>query len=309
MDKHYPLNLARLLPLVAVCAVLSDARVFGDEKTAPVDDFAEASIRPADVTFEPARQTRVFKKTPQGELSLHIFYPQDWNASDRRTAIVFFFGGGWVGGSPSQFFPQCTWFASRGAVAISAEYRVKNRHGTSPFECVADGKSAIRHVWSNAQALGIDPKRIVAAGGSAGGHVAACTATILDQDEADEDLAVSSRPNALVLFNPVCDTSPEGFGNRTLDERWLALSPAHHITKDTPPTIIFHGTADTTVPFDNVKGFTERMHVAGRTCTLVPFAGKKHGFFNHGRDKDNESYNETVLRADQFLVSLGFLQR
>lgn len=51
--------------------------------------------------------------------------------------------------------------------------------------------------------LGIDPDRIVAAGGSAGGHIAACTALIPGLDADDEDAKISSQPNALVLFNPV----------------------------------------------------------------------------------------------------------
>ena len=86
----------------------------------------------------------VYKKTEQGELRLHIFNPVGFSSSDSRPVIVFFFGGGWVNGNPEQFFPHSEYLASRGLVAISAEYRVENNHGTSPIECVKDGKSAIR---------------------------------------------------------------------------------------------------------------------------------------------------------------------
>lgn len=61
-----------------------------------------------------------YKKTDQGDLKLHIFYPADHKVSDRRPAIVFFFGGGWNGGSPTQFYPHCEYLASRGMVAIPA---------------------------------------------------------------------------------------------------------------------------------------------------------------------------------------------
>jgi acetyl esterase/lipase len=193
-------------------------------------------------------------------------------------------------------------------VAISAEYRVKSRHGTTPFECVADGKSAVRYLRQHADELGIDPDRLVAAGGSAGGHVAACTATIPGYDEEGEDISISSRPNALVLFNPVVDTTKLGYGANRFDGDPTVLSPVHHVTAGLPPTIIFHGTADTTVPFENVERFSEKMHAAGNDCTLVPFQNKKHGFFNDGRDPDNRSYNETVAQMDAFLRTRGFLE-
>lgn len=112
----------------------------------------------------------VIYKTVDGvDLKLHLFYPSDSNRSDKMPAIIFFFGGGWNGGSPSQFYPHCKYFASRGMVAMSAEYRVKSVHGTSPRECVKDGKSAIRWIRQHAAQFGIDPNAIVAGGGSAGG--------------------------------------------------------------------------------------------------------------------------------------------
>lgn len=144
-------------------------------------------------------------------LNLHVFNPEGHQASDSRPAIIFFFGGGWNSGSPSQFHPHCAYLASRGMIAISAEYRVRDFHGTSPQECVLDGKSAVRWVRQNAASLGIDPGKILAGGGSAGGHVAAAAGTLSGYEEPGEDLAVSSRPDALVLFNAVFDNGPTGY--------------------------------------------------------------------------------------------------
>ena len=116
-----------------------------------------------------------YKEASGAKLFLHVFTPEGHKATDARPAIVFFFGGGWNGGTPKQFEPHCQYLAQRGMVAITAEYRVKSRNKTSPFECVADGKSAVRFVRANAAKLGVDPKRVAAGGGSAGGHVAAAT--------------------------------------------------------------------------------------------------------------------------------------
>ena len=119
----------------------------------------------------------IYKKTKQADLELVVHYPSGWKETDKRPAIVFFFGGGWTGGKIEQFEPQASHLASRGMVAVRADYRVKSRHGVTPKECVEDAKSAMRWVRQNAAQLGVDPDRIVAAGGSAGGHIAACTAS------------------------------------------------------------------------------------------------------------------------------------
>ncbi|MBL7142992.1 MAG: prolyl oligopeptidase family serine peptidase, partial [Phycisphaerae bacterium] len=184
------------------------------------------------------------------------------------------------------------------------------RHGTTPFECVADGKSAIRWVRANAARLGVDPDKIVAGGGSAGGHVAACTGVLDGLDEESEDSNISSKPNAMVLFNPVLDVV--GLAKkRASDERFKRakeISPLQHVTKGLSPCIIFHGTADKTVPFDSAERFTSAMKDAGNICRLVPFEEKGHGFFNYGRDKDNSSFNKTIEETDRFLTSLGYLK-
>ena len=149
--------------------------------------------------------TRVYKTIGETKLPLHIFNPEKHKASDKRPAIVFFFGGGWTNGTPTQFVEHCKYLAQRGMVAITVEYRVKSRHNVTPMECVSDAKSALRWVRWNANELGIDPNRIAAGGGSAGGHLAAATATVSGYDEAGENTKVSAQPNALVLFNPALD--------------------------------------------------------------------------------------------------------
>jgi len=243
-----------------------------------------------------------------GNTTLHLFVFEDDGAREEacRPAIVFFFGGGWTGGTPEQFFPQCEYLASRGMVAASVEYRVKDRNGTTPFECVADGKSAVRWLRAHADELGIDPDRIAAGGGSAGGHVALCTALIEGCDEADEDLSVSSRPDALVCFNPAPDLTR--YGNRVPESAGRAeeISPVHHVKAGAPPTILFHGIDDTSVPFEDGERFAAAMNEAGNDCRLVAYPGQEHGFFNY-RDGDNPYYAETVREADRFLTRLGWL--
>ncbi|WP_339744361.1 alpha/beta hydrolase [uncultured Rubinisphaera sp.] len=250
-----------------------------------------------------------FKQTEQGELKLHIFEPATSSKNEKRPAIVFFFGGGWVSGSPKQFYPHCQHLADNGIVAISAEYRIKSKHDTTPFECVEDGKSAIRWVRQHAEQFNIDPDRIAAGGGSAGGHVAATTATLTKFDNPEEDNSISSVPNALLLFNPVADTTDKGWagGPKRLGERAAELSPLQHINANTPPTIIFHGTGDTTVRYENVERFQQAMEAKGLRCELHGYEGRPHGFFNYTKNKDD--FADTIEKMDDFLISLGWLKK
>ncbi len=261
-------------------------------------------------------QVVTYKTVGETKLALNIFNPEGHKASDSRPAIVLFFGGGWTSGSPGQFEQQCRYFASRGMVAITADYRVASRHQAKAAQCVADAKSAVRYVRAHAKELGVDPKRIAAGGGSAGGHIAGCTGAVPGLEEPGEDKAVSSVPDAMVLFNPALALAPVegndfgGFGSRLPAEKLgaepVAISPAHNVKAGTPPTIIFHGKADTTVPFATVEAFAEAMKKAGNRCEVMGFEGQQHGFFNFGRG-DNAMFRETLKQADKFLASLGWL--
>jgi acetyl esterase/lipase len=243
-----------------------------------------------------------YKKIGDVALNLHIFNPPHHQPTNNTPAIVFFFGGGWNGGSPSQFYNQSAYLASRGLVAICAEYRVRKTHGTSPRACVQDGKSALRWVRGHAGELGINPDKLAAGGGSAGGHVAAATGTVEGFNEEGEDTAISCRPNALVLFNPVFDNGPEGYGYDRVEAYWETFSPLHNIDHNTPPTIVFLGTRDKLIPVATAEKYKQLMEAAGGRCDLFLYPDQEHGFFNSAR------YDETVLEADKFLCSLGYLQ-
>ena len=256
-------------------------------------------------------QIVTYKKLDDMELKFHIFQPENLKPTDSRPAIIFFFGGGWVMGDANQFYQQSRDLAGHGMVAISADYRVKNRNKTTPFECVKDAKSAVRWVRKHAAELGVDPNKIVISGGSAGGHIAACTGIIEGCEEDGEDLTVSSVPNAMILFNPVLDTTDKGYGAKNFSkEKMTELSPCHHIRKGIVPTLVFHGTVDKTVPFENAERFARLMKEAGNNGELVPFEGKDHGFFNgswFNRKSDNTDYNLIMKDMLRFLKANGIL--
>jgi len=260
------------------------------------------------VAQKPPQPTRkqTYKTIGDVRLQMHIFEPDGHRAQDRRSAIVFFFGGGWVGGRPSQFYPHAAHLAQRGMLAMCAEYRVRKTHGTTPFECVQDGKSAIRWVRQHAAELGVDADRIAAGGGSAGGHVAAATATVPGLDRPGEDLGTSAQPGALVLFNPVYDNGPGGFGYDRVQARYREISPLHNIDQKTPPAIVFLGTRDKLIPVSTARDFQARMTGVGVRSELILFADQPHGFFNFGRG-DGSHYRKTVAAMDGFLRSLNYL--
>jgi acetyl esterase/lipase len=264
-----------------------------------------AQQRPAAAAL--SAETLVYKRIGDTELKLHIEKPSGWTASDRRPAIVFFFGGGWVGGSPNQFLKQSQHFATRGMVGIRVQYRVipKGDEGP-PVVCVADAKSALRYVRAHAAELGLDPARIAAAGGSAGGHLAAFATLVPGLDDPTDDLTVSPKGNALGLFNPVFNNGPGEYGYARVGERYHEFSPAHHISKDAPPAIVFLGDKDDLIPVRVLEDFKAKMQAAGVRCDTRVFLGAAHGFFN----KDVEGipgFSATLADADRFLVSLGWL--
>ncbi|MBN2507880.1 MAG: sulfatase-like hydrolase/transferase [Verrucomicrobia bacterium] len=265
---------------------------------------AHAAAADADAEAE----TVTYKHAGARDLRLFIEKPADWKPADRRPAVVFFFGGGWVGGSPAQFLKQSQYLATRGMVGFRAEYRVIPRGDAGPptLAC-ADAKSAMRYVRAHAAELGVDSQRIAAAGGSAGGHLAAFTALVPGLDDPQDDLGVSCKPNALLLFNPVFNNGPGHWGHARVGDRYRDFSPAHHVASNAPPTVVFLGDQDRLIPVPALRDFEAQMTRAGARCDAHVYPGAGHGFFN--RDTPRGAwFTRTLFDADKFLLSLGWLQ-
>ncbi|MEP5341823.1 MAG: alpha/beta hydrolase [Algibacter sp.] len=250
----------------------------------------------------------IYKVVKKDTLKLQIYNPVNFSDDKEYPTIVFFFGGGWNGGSISQFESQALYFSSRGMISVLVDYRVKSRHKTTPFDAVRDAKSAMRFLRINAKKYCINTDKIVAAGGSAGGHLAAATTLLEELNEPNEDLSISTKVSALVLYNPVIDNSENGYGYERIGDRYLEISPMHNIKKGAPPTIFFLGTKDKLIPVSTAEDYKARMEAVGSRCDVITYKDQPHGFFNKGKQDADRCYIETTREADVFLESIGFLE-
>ena len=251
------------------------------------------------VLAQPDTKTFTYTKTLQADLDIVVHYPPDWKETDKRPGIVFFFGGGWENGSINAFERQAKYLASRGMVSGRADYRVKSRHGVTPKECVDDARSAISWFRQNAATLGVDPDRIVASGGSAGGHIAACT-TLMPESE-PHDGTVSHKANVLVLFNPVLNFGPQMQEKIGRDQAVAkAISPLLHLKKESPPTLLLFGTDD--FLFKQGEDFIRKSKEVGCRAEMLTAEKQPHGFFH-----TSPWYEKTLYRTDEFLTSVGYL--
>lgn len=216
------------------------------------------------------REEMVYRQTPQGELKMTFFYPDGWKASDARPGIVFFFGGGFVNGDRKQFYSKAGYLASRGMVAASAEYRIKSKHNTTMDDAFVDCQAAYGWLKEHASEHGIDPAKLSAGGGSAGG---ACALSIWKE---------GMKPASFVLFNPA------GL-ERVAPEAGL------------PPTILFFGSAD------RMYAGAQKFHAMAPKGTVELYVAKDqpHGFFNDR--SDGTWHASTTYLADAFLRARGFL--
>lgn len=245
-----------------------------------------------------AGQRFIYKEVDGKSLEMEIYFPPDWDPANRsHPGIILFHGGGWGNGSLAAFRYQCQYFASRGLVAATANYSlVKSKdyvgEGSRKRICITDAKSAIRWMKSQAKELGLDPERLIAGGGSAGGHVsmlATHNPGLNDpRDPADVDTSVA----AYVLFNPAF---------APVDERDSEVDMLQHLNPSMAPSIAFFGTEDKWKPgWDAVQQKLESMGVDQIELQLAP--GAEHAFFNKQPWKDL-----TLIAADEFLAELGFM--
>ena len=248
----------------------------------------------------------IFKEASGIDLKLYVFKPNDWDASQKRPAIVFYFGGGWNSRHITQFVAFAEYYSSKGYVCFIPNDRVRSSENSQAIDSVRDAQDAFAYVRKNSDQFGVDSSRIAASGGSAGGHLAASLGTLKDLKHGN-----LSKPNALILFNPVCVVdpfkNPKRFNFARIGVRGYEISPYHHVDKTAPPTIIYHGTEDQLVPYETAEMFHKKMLSVGNDCTLIPFQGRDHGFFNHGKHLPKSDYQETLNYTDGFLARIGFI--
>lgn len=270
----------------------------------------------------------IYRTTDEEDLKLWVFSPETKKnnpSSGKIPAIVFIHGGGWGGGHAAYFSPQAIYFAQRGIVAVTINYRLtrsltenipdKIRKQTVSYieDCVRDSKTAIRWLRTHAQDYHIDPGKIIISGGSAGAHIAGCLTPMDQFNNPGDDLHVSPRPNAMIFFNPAIDfvDSEQGrkIGLAQAERLGMPLeetSPAHLVDQNTPPTLILSGENDPLIPPPLINNFLGRMKENDVQARFIEYAGANHGFFNFW-PAHNPYFASTLEHADQYLTELGYL--
>lgn len=290
MKKSITLLCAAAALLIALPAHAANAAKSGKAEKAAKGDAA----------LPQPTEKRIYKEIGGVKLEIWIYKPADWKASDKRSAMVFYHGGGWRSGSPSAFSRQSARLAERGMVALSVQYRL-TPSGATIADCVKDAKSAFRWVVAQAAELGIDPSKISAGGGSAGGHLACALVTLDTINESTDNLSVPIKPVSLVLFNPASKLrsirSQDTPGSDVVD-------PFVHLKQGHPPTIMFHGEDDTTVPIATVREYAAKVKELGGQCEVVGFPGQVHAFFN----KEPFIW-DTLKQSEAFLEKQGQLAK
>lgn len=232
-------------------------------------------------------------------LLMHIVKPAQWKATNRRPAVVWIHGGGWTAGDPSGFLPHARYYAAKGAVGFSLQYRLaKPDRSIAVEDCVRDVQDAMRYLRKHARELGIDPRHIALAGDSAGGHLA--LASIIPADQPIE------LPNAIIDCNGIADLEQRKWADRARDPH--AVSPIHFISAKTPPTLILHGEADTVVPVGDSRILLDTLQRYGVKAELVTWPESKHAFVNTGYQAPSMEILRALKEVDRFLKGLGFFR-
>lgn len=249
--------------------------------------------------------------------SLAIYQPGDFRTgTNPAPALLFVHGGGWAQGMPALYAPHARYFAARGGVAITVQYRLTAQAGITVFDCIADVKAAVRWVRSHARELGIDPAKIGMVGDSAGGHLAACAGIIEGLEAPGQDGSISSRPDAIIALYPIVDTTPpdgwdlvrfSGKPGQAVAGRARDFSPIDHIASGIPPLLVIHGTADTVVSPADAERFTAALRRAGNHAELEMIPGGRHAFFTLGYG-DDATILRTLARIETFLATLGWIK-
>ncbi|HTN76404.1 MAG TPA: alpha/beta hydrolase [Pirellulaceae bacterium] len=260
----------------------------------------------------PAKATSAFGDTPAGKpfiykqsagkpREMEIYFPPNHDpAKTKVPGLILFHGGGWSSGTRAQFRAACQYFASRGLVTATAEYRMLSKAEAQALPkgeshkrvCITDAKSAIRWLKQHAGELGIDPARIITGGGSAGGHIAVLATTNPGLNDPADPQNIDTSVVAYLLFNPAFAPA---------DKQDAEVDVLQQVKPTLPPAIVFFGTKDSWKP--GWDALHAQLTTAGNKTTNLQLAqGQAHGFFNR-----EPWLSVTLIAADRFLVQRGLM--
>jgi len=289
-----------------VCVASAEERGVRPPREAPKLEAAQDEVKlPDNVAM---LEDVVYGKGGGRDLKLYLFAPKDRKPS--HPGIVFVHGGAWRKGSPALYFRQAAYMASKGYVCASIEYRLS---GEATFPAAAeDAKCAVRWMRANAKKYRIDPDRIAAVGGSAGGHLAAMLGVMSEEDGLEGTgghAGYSSKVNAVVAFYGVFDflklgvKNPEGAIPAFLGglpdevpEVYKQASPITYVDKSDAPFLLLHGTADKLVPIKQSMDMKRALEKVGVRAELYVVEEGGHGF-----DKEPSHYQKALARIEKFL--------
>lgn len=229
----------------------------------------------------------VFRKGGTMELRCDIYRPPA--GTEKRMATIHFHGGGFRGGNKESLSERVQPLASRGYIAITAQYRLSGQ-AKWPSQ-IEDAKALIRWTRANADRLGIQADRIAVVGYSAGGHLALFAAGTPDRPEFEGsggNAGVSTKVAACVAYYPATGVRPRADGTADAllppgsnEAAHRAASPTSYITSAFPPTVIFHGLEDVTIPVESSQRLFQQLRDAKVPSELHTFDGVPHVFDSH----------------------------
>jgi acetyl esterase/lipase len=243
-----------------------------------------------------------------GERKLHLDLYLPKGRTKSTPAVIFIHGGAWKSGKRSDMKFYCVKFAEKGYVTATVTYRLTDE---APFPAaVHDVKCAVRWLRVNAVKYKVDPERIVVSGNSAGGHLSMMIGYSDDPllEGSGGYNGVSSRVCAVVNFYGPTDLTTdfakkqgvvEDFmGGKTFDESpdvYKQASPLFHLNKDDPPTLIFHGTIDGTVPVVQADKLAEKLKKLG-----IDYVYERYDGWPHAMDLADAVNRRCVYQMEQF---------
>jgi acetyl esterase/lipase len=241
-------------------------------------------------------QNLVYSSPGGRDLHLDLFLPKEGRGP--FPAVVYIHGGGWRRGDRNAFRRQAAHMATKGFAGACIEYRLS---GEAKYPAaLQDSKAAVGWMRANAAKYRIDPQRIGAAGGSAGGHLVAL-------------LGVTGDVKVVAAFNPAVDlvsfgkSEPASAGNSVAEflgatyaqkpELWAEATPITHVDKNSAVFLFLHGNADTTVPYRQSLDMLNKLKAAGVEAELFTAEGAAHGFFNRP-----PWFEPTLKRMEEFFL-------